>query len=105
MIQIEKHQLEQIEYLLDQSAQGIHFLFDSPSIRKILKNPTENLDFFTLENRNRIQALLSQFLEKKTFSDKARYLEKLDPETYELLLRSYFNIVDNSVFQATKLKH
>lgn len=105
MIQIEKNQLEQIEYLLHQSAQGFHLLFDHEVVKKILALPTEQMDFFTFENVQKIQKILGEFIERKTFFDKQRFLEGLDAETYELLVRSYFNIVDNTVFESTKLKH
>jgi hypothetical protein len=105
VIYIDKGQLEQMEYLLSQSAQGFHLLFDSKSVRRILSRPTEKMDFFTFENLNRIQAILGDFLKKKTFQEKKFFLEGLDDESYELLVRSYFNIVDNTILEGTKHKH
>lgn len=105
VIYIDKSQLEQMEYLLAQSAQGLHLLFDSETVRKILSLPTENMDFFTFENLNRIQTILGDFLKKKSFVEKKLFLERLDRESYELLVRSYFNIVDNAIMEQTKLRH
>jgi hypothetical protein len=105
LIQINKHQLQQIEYLLDQSAKGFHLLFDPQTVKRILSQPTENLDFFTFENINKVQQILSDFLDKKSVMEKQRFIETLDSETFELLVRSYFNILDNTIFEATKLKH
>jgi hypothetical protein len=105
VIYIDKSQLEQMEYLLSQSAQGFHLLFDQSSVRKILSQPTESMDFFTFANLNKIQHILGEFLKKKTFNEKKQYLESLEPDNYELLVRSYFNIVDNTVMESTKLRH
>lgn len=97
--------LEQIEYLLSQSTKGIHLLFDNDSIARILSNPTENLDFFNVDNIKKVQNILKQFIERKTFIEKQSFLRNLDALTYELLVRTYFNIVDNAILEATERKH
>ncbi len=105
MVYIDKDQLKQVEYLFNQSAQGLHLLFDNANIRRVLSQPTEDMDFFTFENVDRIQKLLSDFIAKESLQSKLEFLEKLDQETYDLLLRTYFNIVENSIFEQGKLKH
>ena len=105
MPNISKDQLEQVEYLFNQSAQGHHVLFDNANIRRVLSHPTEEMDFFSFENVDRIQKLLSEFIEKNTLQAKRDFLEKLDAETYDLLLRTYFNIVENSIFEQNPSKH
>ena len=37
MIHISKHQLAQVEYLLEQSAQGNHVLFDTDELRRVFE--------------------------------------------------------------------
>ncbi len=74
---ISPEKLEQIEYLLSQSTQGIHLLFDNASIAKILKNPTENIDFFTVDNIKKVQGILTEFIEKKTLTEKQDYLQDI----------------------------
>jgi hypothetical protein len=105
MAYIDKEQLDQVEYLFNQSAQGLHLLFDNDDIRKVLSQPTEELDFFSFENVDRIQKLLGDFITKTSLEAKREFLEKLDRETYELLLRTYFNIVENSIYEQDRLKH
>jgi hypothetical protein len=105
MVYIDKTQLEQVEYLFNQSAQGLHLLFDNANIRRVLSKPTEEMDFFTFENVNRIQKLLSDFIAKDSLTAKKDFLDQLDQETYDLLLRTYFNIVENSIFEQNNLKH
>ena len=105
MEKLERAQLDHIEYLLAQSAQGIHFLFDHKAIAKILSKPVDGDDFFTFENINKVQAILTEFIQKTTIRAKREYLSSLNAETYELLIRTYFNIVENTVFKASKYRH
>lgn len=105
MIYINQEQLKQLESLLSQSTMGIHLLFDGPRIAAILKSPTEALEFFSFENLNRVQAILGEFLQKASFEEKQRYLLDLDEPSYEILVRSYFNIVENTILESTSLKH
>jgi hypothetical protein len=105
MAYIDKEQLDQVEFLFSQSAQGLHLLFDNADIRRILSQPTEEMDFFTFENVDRIQKILGDFINKTSFEAKREFLGKLDRETYELLLRTYFNIVENTIYEQDLLKH
>ncbi len=105
MIYINQDQLKQLESLLSQSTMGIHLLFERPRIAEILKNPTEALEFFSFENLNRVQSILGDFLQRPSFEEKQRYLMDLDDQSYEILVRSYFNIVENTILEATKHKH
>ncbi len=84
---------------------GIHLLFEGSRIAQILKSPTEALEFFSFENLNKVQTILGEFLQKPSFEEKQRYLLDLDEHSYEILVRSYFNIVENTILEATKHKH
>jgi hypothetical protein len=102
---MEEKNLDQIEILLSLSARGCHHLFNNDEIARVLSKPTEDLDFFALENMDRIQNLFTELIEKFSFNEKERYVSSLDPESREILLRTYFHIVDNSVMAATSFKH
>jgi hypothetical protein len=105
VIQIEADKLQEIEYLLSQSVQGLHHLFDNEIIANILKTPTEDIDFFNIDNIKKVQGILSDFIAQKTMVEKQRFLKNLDKKSYELLVRTYFNIVDNAVLESSKFKH
>lgn len=105
VIQISSDKLQEIEYLLSQSLQGLHLLFDNKIIKKILAQPTEDIDFFNFENIKRVQNILSDFIAQKSLMEKEKFLKDLDKEGYELLVRTYFNIVDNAVLESTEFKH
>jgi hypothetical protein len=105
MIPIEAKKLEQIEHLIAQSARGIHLLFDNPSIAKVLGRPTGEVDFFSFENITKIQELLTQFIARTSHRAKMEYLNSLEADQYELLVRTYFHILENTVLAATPFKH
>lgn len=97
--------LDKIETLLSQSMKGIHLLYDNHSIRKILQIPTEDLDFFSFDNMDKIQGLFSNLIEKESFDEKQQFIKDLDEENFEILLRTYFHILDSTLLTATNYKH
>ena len=101
----EDKNLDQIEYLLYQSTQGIHFMFDNSEIVKVLSRPQEDSDFFSFSNMERVQEILTKFIEKPSIVEKRRFLESLDSETYELLIRAYFQLVENTILANSNIRH
>ena len=101
----EDKNLDQIEYLLFQSTQGIHFMFDNADIVKVLSRPTDETDCLSFSNMEKVQELLTKFIEKPSMVDKRRFLETLDKETFELLIRAYFQLVENTILANTKIRH
>jgi hypothetical protein len=97
--------LEQIEYLLYQSTQGIHFMFENSEIVKVLSRPAEDQDSLSFSNMEKVQDILTHFIEKPSMEAKRRYLESLDPKTYELLIRAYFQLVENTILANTNIRH
>lgn len=104
-IHISDSHLDQIEHLLAQSMNGIHLLFDNETIARILKIPTEEKELFRSQNLGKIQDLFSRFVQQETFQEKQEFLQALDKESFELLLRTYFQIVDNSMSTAELRRH
>jgi len=104
-LKISDTHLDQIEHLLAQSMNGIHLLFDNETIARILKIPTEGMDLFQVRNLDKIQDLFTVFVGHKTLQEKRMWLESLDTESYEMLLRTYFYIVENSLFNTDPTHH
>lgn len=102
---IEEKNLDEIEFLLAQSMNGVHHLFDNQVIAKILQTPTEEIDFFNFENMDRIQELFTQLLNQNSVQEKKTFLQTLDENSYEILVRIYFHIVDNTLMTSDTLKH
>ncbi len=105
MLEIKQNELNEMELLLNQSVKGHHFLFDHKEVAQILKTPTEDIDFFNKENLHRIQTLMTGLLSKKSFHQKQTYLNSLDHKNFELLVRTYFHIVDSTVLAGLKSTH
>ena len=105
MIEIKERDLHEIEFFLNQSTRGHHLLFDRKQVADILKIPTEKIDFFKKNSLCRIQNLLTGLIAKKSLREKQVYLKSLDQEAFEILLRTYFHIVDNAVLASTSTVH
>lgn len=104
-MQISDTHLDQIEHLLAQSMNGIHLLFNNRTIARILAIPTEDERLFENKNLDRIQHLFSELVSQESFWEKVQFLEALEPEAFELLLRTYFHIVENSLYASSTVRH
>jgi len=104
-LSISNSHLDQIEHLLAQSMNGIHLLFDNETIRRVFKKPSDETDLFQFKNLARVQELFTRFVENESFHDKQEFLQSLDQESFEILLRAYFQIVDNSIFASDSTRH
>ncbi|MDX9732370.1 MAG: hypothetical protein RBT63_11415 [Bdellovibrionales bacterium] len=98
-------QTAQIEYLIHQSTLGVHFLFDKKDVARVMMVPTDEQEFFTLKNMERVQGLLTAFLEKSTLQAKERYLDSLGAMERDLMIRAYFHLVENTILANFDLKH
>jgi len=99
VIYVSKHQLDQVEYLLQQSIQGNHILFDTESVRRILKISNDKPDSFKVED------LIESLILEPTIERKKEFLRNLDRRTYACVVRTYFNIVENKLQEKYKVCH
>ena len=102
---VDESQIQELERFLQQSMIGIHHLFEKDSITEILRTPNEETDFFNTENADRIQQLMIQLAQCPSLASKKHFLEDLDPESYELVVRTYFQIVDSTLLSSNISKH
>ena len=105
MMEIKQTDLHEMEMLLHQSAKGQHFLFDHRQVAQILRKPVDEMEFLSKQNIKRIQRLLKGLLSQKSFYQKQTYLNSLDQDNFELLVRVYFHIVDSAVTGPLKVIH
>lgn len=104
-IKVSQERLDQIEYLLMQSTRGIHLLFDRDVLVNTLQEPVEAKDYFSLENLNKVQDILTEMIKQPTIAEKKHYLSTLDEDVYALFIRTYFNIVENTVLTSRENHH
>jgi len=105
MIYVSEEQLSQVEYLLNQSYLGNHVLFSNIMIRTVFskrpvrENQISEADAYELEHH------LEKLIELPTLPHKRHYLEKLNETTRDKLVLTYFNIIDNSLFESSETRH
>ena len=102
---VKEQNLERMEAILKQSANGIHVLFDNQSIAAALAPQIDNSDFFDFNKMKRVQDVMTALIEKKTYFEKLAFLRELDQESYHMLIRTYFHIVENTVRANTDHQH
>ena len=103
MIYVNQDQLDQVKYLLQQSAQGNHLLFDESTLRRLAPRlgQTETRN----ERIEKAEQLLEQMILRPSISSKRAFLESLDAETYDEVARVFFNIMQNTAQENQGFTH
>lgn len=94
MIYINKDQMKQVEYILEQSRIGNHVLFDLTDIREVFE--TECQDPLSESEMYGVEQHIERLISLPTLAQKKAFLERLDCRTFRLIVKTYFNIVENS---------
>jgi hypothetical protein len=94
---VEEKNLERMEALLRQSAQGIHILFENDDIAQVMRQNCDDKDFFDFDKMKRVQDVMTALIAKKSYYEKVAYLRELDQGSFQMLVRTYFHIVENTV--------
>jgi len=105
LIKIEETSLQRMEALLSHSAMGVHVLFDNKAIAAALREVTDDKDFYSFDKMKKVQDVMTALIAKQTYIEKRAYLQTLDPEDYQMLVRAYFHIVENTVRANHELGH
>ena len=106
IVDIEPSQMQHIEYLIKQSLNGHHFLFEKNELSNILKSdPSHNINFHCEETHKEAHTLLCDLLSQQNLSDKKEFLKKLDTRQFEILVRTYFQVIENTILKSNIIKH
>ncbi|OFZ21747.1 MAG: hypothetical protein A2X94_15785 [Bdellovibrionales bacterium GWB1_55_8] len=108
MIYVSKRQLGEVEYLIHQSIQGHHVLFDTECVRRAFWDPElERATLFQEDSpeTKRINGLIEELILQPTLERKRAFLENLDKKSFHRLIRTYFNIVENNLFESQRTYH
>ena len=102
MITINQNQLNAVEYLIQQSAQGNHILFDLDTVRRVFtaKSPPMNE-----EQVREVESHIETLITLETFEKQKAYVEALSEEILYRVIKTYFNIVENNLFERTLVRH
>ena len=109
MIYVSKQQLNQVEYLIGQSILGHHVLFDTQTLRRIFKGEMirapEQQDDDDEGESYATEPHIEKMIALPSLAQKRAYLETLDKDTFEKVVRTYFNIVENNLYEQQEAKH
>ncbi len=100
VIYISKEQAAQVKYLLEQAIQGNHVLFEASTLKKILESPLP-----VLEEGYAVEPHIEKLMSLKGLASQRAYLERLDERTFAGVVRTYLNIVENTLFEAKGIVH
>ena len=112
MIYVSQTQLDQVEYLIGQSIQGNHILFDLETVRRVFARvqaipraqPRQQRSA-NQEECYSVEHHIERIIEMPTLAQKRAYLERLDHDTFEKVVITYFNIVENNLFEKAEVRH
>ncbi len=102
MITITQNQLMTVEYLIQQSAQGNHILFDLELVRKsfsLRSSPMSDAEIREVESH--IETLISL----DTLEKQKAYVQALPEDVLYRVIKTYFNIVENNLFEKSPIRH
>ena len=108
VIYVSAKQLEQVEYLIHQSLNGNHILFDPELVRRTFHygfahSSTESS--LTSDEAYAVEHHIEKLILQPGLEAKRAYLEKLDAEVLEKVIRTYFHIVENNLFESSDVRH
>src|SRR5687768_11493371 len=96
LIYVSQEEIEQVEYLIAQSIQGNHVLFDPEILRKTFDHPST--EKYNDDDAYSTEPLIERLIALPTLAQKRAFLDKLEEETLHKVVRTYFNIVENNLF-------
>jgi len=105
VIYISHDQLNQVEYLIQQSMIGNHVLFEPEMLAQVFQGLDPSDALLSEEEAYEVEHHIEKLIELPNLSQKRAYLEVLDAPTYEQVVLTYFNIVDNNLFERVKARH
>jgi|GEM_PF-519374 len=97
--------LSGVEHLLSQSLKGFHFAFEKQDIKLALGSPLNGISEFEYENREKVQEIFMDFVKCHSLEQKQKYLKTLPALDKELLIKAYFNILENTLRKCSKNHH
>ncbi|MDR3607030.1 MAG: hypothetical protein P4M08_06585 [Oligoflexia bacterium] len=107
MIHVAKSRVQQIEYLIEQSIQGNHVLFDHDAMTHVLRDGSGSglLAPLSEEEAYGVEHHIERLIGEPSLLRKRAYLESLDSRTYAWVVRTYFNIIENNLWESQEVRH
>jgi len=102
MMRITSEQIQEIEYIINQSMNGFHVLFDNETIKKFCRGVTDEDDIFNEERARKTEKLVEIFISTPTIQARKVLFNSMTDEEKSLLVRTYFNIVENNILNSRR---
>lgn len=102
MIQVSEKNFIQVEYLLNQSIQGNHILFDAEQIRKAFLNrvlPAKDEEYV------QVKSLIEKLIALDSIEEQKNWIKSLNEKMLTILVKTYLNIVENRIFDEGIRRH
>ena len=103
MIYVSEDLLHQVEYLISQSKVGNHLLFDPGTVKSVFH--LHGQQDISEEDAYAVEHHIEKIIEQPTLRAKKAYIKKLDARTHQLVVRTYFSIVENDLLENNSLIH
>ena len=106
MIYVSQEQITEVEYLIEQSIQGNHVLFDPDMIRQaFLAADPEKTQAFDEAVAYSMEHHIERIVTLPSLNEKRSYLKTLDPDALHLVVRTYFSLVENNLLDSKVTRH
>jgi len=102
MITVSQEQLDTVEYLLKQSAQGNHVLFDPEMVRQVFTVPSFPM---SEEHATEVEHHLEKLISLESIQKQKAYLGLLSVPELHRVVKTYFNILENQLFESGSARH
>jgi ribosomal protein L17 len=96
MITVSQEQLDTVEYLLEQSAQGNHVLFEKDLVRQVFASPSTPM---SQDQAYEVEHHIEKLISLENIEKQKAYLEVLPELILHRVVLTYFNIVENNLFE------
>jgi hypothetical protein len=106
LIYVSKDQLKQVEYLINQSIQGNHIVFDLEEVRKVFDaSKARRAAGISEEQAYAVEHHIEKLMLQPSLAEKKAYLEHLDNDTFSQVVKTYFCIVENNIYEQLEVHH
>ncbi len=103
MVTISEEQMTQVEYIIGQSMLGHHVLFEPEEVRRVF---TRGAPMPVNEHQaDSIESHIERVMAMPSLSEKREYLQNLDRATFDWVVRTYFTIVENNIYDQSVYTH
>ena len=102
MITVSQAQLDNVEYLIKQSTQGNHVLFELDLVRRVFTHASRPMDE---GEAYEVEHHIEKLMVMNGYDKQKAYIDNLPEEVLHRVIKTYFNIVENSMFESSKERH